>query len=97
YTCNSVASPGTCVPAEGGSDPRNECNDTGAASCGSTGVCNGAGACRLYQAGTVCDATPACNATNSAVVSQKVCNGNGSCVAGTAQDCKGFLCSSATC
>jgi hypothetical protein len=85
------------VPAEGGTDPRNECDDKGVTSCGTTGVCNGAGACRVYAAGQVCNPTPSCNATNTAVIPSYVCNGAGACVAGAPQDCKGFLCAAAAC
>jgi len=97
YTCASTASPGMCVPAAADTDPRNECDDMGVATCKTTGVCNGSGACRLYANGEICDSTPACNATNSVVVNNSQCNGNGACVPAMTQDCKGFLCSAATC
>jgi hypothetical protein len=61
--------------------------------CGFTGDCNGAGACRKYGASTVCSSAPACDGSNSSIVPQKVCSGSGSCVASTAQSCNGFLCS----
>jgi hypothetical protein len=91
-TCNG-ASPGTCVLAPDMTDPRDQCPTETAMSCGRTGTCNGSGACRYWGSTTVCDSTPACDAANGAIVSMKVCNGAGTCVAGATQSCNGFLCS----
>ena len=56
------AAPGTCKPVPAGAvDPAGQCRDQGAASCGTDGFCDGAGACQLYAAGTQC-APPACPA-----------------------------------
>jgi len=58
-TCQSCALPGsegTCTMVPDREDPLNQCNDTGAASCGTEGSCDGAGACRLYARGTTCRA-----------------------------------------
>src|SRR5262249_13745630 len=65
------------------------------ASCGTTGVCNGMGACRLYAASQVCDSTPSCDSNSNAVILSRVCNGTGACVSGTTQACTGSpVCSS---
>ena len=57
--CQSCVLPGSvglCRLADVGTDPRNECNDQGAANCGQDGLCDGAGACRKYPNGTGCGA-----------------------------------------
>jgi hypothetical protein len=58
-TCAAAGSLGTCTQAEVGTDPRDECPDETAATCGRDGVCDGAGACRKYAQGTIC-AAPSC-------------------------------------
>ena len=50
-TCAAQGSVGTCLPADVGTDPRNDCADQGIASCGTDGVCDGTGACRKYSLG----------------------------------------------
>ena len=97
YTCAAPANLGTCVAADLGTDPRNKCDDQGAASCGTDGNCNGLGACAYYSSGLVCDSTLMCNATNSAIVKSSVCSGLGACVPGELQDCNGYVCQNATC
>jgi MYXO-CTERM domain-containing protein len=39
---------GTCAGVTAGTDPGNECVDSGAAECGTNGFCNGFGACQTY-------------------------------------------------
>lgn len=49
---------GACLPViEGRADPTLACVDTLANSCGTTGRCDGAGACARYPAGTTCAAS----------------------------------------
>jgi cysteine-rich repeat protein len=83
---------GVCGNIGGGLDPDAECGDQGAASCGTNGFCNGAGACQLYAAGTPCSAASCSNGTLNKADS---CNGLGSCVAPTPdmQSCSPFACS----
>ena len=45
---------GVCAPIQTGTDPDNECIGQGAASCGTNGVCDGAGACQKHPSGTLC-------------------------------------------
>jgi WD40 repeat protein len=45
---------GQCAPVLSGTDPDGECADQGPESCGTSGVCNGAGACATYPDGTLC-------------------------------------------
>src|SRR4029079_19588805 len=48
-SCAVVGSLGTCTAVPGGKgDPGGRCPDQGAASCGSNGLCDGAGACQRY-------------------------------------------------
>jgi hypothetical protein len=95
-TCKG-GTPGVCLPANDGSNPRNACAMMSPGSCGTTGVCNGAGACRYHAAGQACDSTPGCDATASSLVTARTCNGMGDCVASTSQSCNGYRCASATC
>ena len=58
-TCRSCALPGSegaCTNVPERQDPLDQCPDTGAASCGTDGTCDGAGACRFYAKGTTCRA-----------------------------------------
>jgi hypothetical protein len=49
HTCG--ATPGKCTPVSaGGADPRGVCVDEGAATCGTNGLCDGAGACQHHPA-----------------------------------------------
>jgi hypothetical protein len=89
-TCSAAGSQGVCisVPA-GGADPTHTCTDQGAPSCGTDGTCNGSGACRKYKAGTQC--APA-KCASGAVTAASVCNGTGTCQAGTTTACPGIMC-----
>ena len=77
------------APAEVGTDPRNECDDQGIASCGSDGVCDGAGACRRYPAGVICK-QPSC--TGSTMTLAYRCDGAGACLPTSGQPCDPFVC-----
>src|SRR4029079_8453917 len=56
FTCKNPGSEGSCLPALPGTDPGDQCATEAAASCGTTGVCDGTGACARYSgnAGVVC-------------------------------------------
>ena len=82
---------GQCGPVAMGSDPDDDCADEGAQSCGDTGVCNGAGACTLYAAGTVC-AVPPCAAPDRQSIESE-CDGAGTCQPMGSQRCQeGYAC-----
>ncbi len=85
---------GTCGPVGNGLDPDSECTDAGQSSCGTDGVCNGAGACRLYAAGSACTA-----ASCAAGIETKVgsCNGLGVCQSGATAACAPFQCGPSSC
>jgi hypothetical protein len=96
-TCRSCALPGTvgtCTLAAPSSDPLDQCADQGANSCGTDGMCDGAGACRLYASGTTCG-SPTC--TGSTLTSAPQCNGAGACQPGTQSTCTPFACGTGAC
>jgi hypothetical protein len=98
--CKSCAVPGsagTCAPVPaGGPDPTASCTNAGAASCGTTGFCDGSGACDLYPAGTQC-AAPSCPVGNATQTLARTCDGAGTCRPATMQDCTPFACNGAAC
>ena len=97
-TCQTCASSGTsCTNVTAGQDPRGDCPDMGASTCGSNGTgCNGSGACNLYAANVKCDTTPTCKDTGS-MIPYSVCNGVGRCNPSSPVSCNGYLCQSNAC
>jgi hypothetical protein len=87
---------GVCGAIAAGTDPDAECADQGAASCGTNGVCNGAGACQKYVTGTSC--APA-SCSGGIATGASTCNGLGSCLSPPPVDCiaAGRTCSSGVC
>ena len=84
---------GTCGTVANGNDPDNECATQGAASCGTTGTCNGAGACAIYASGTACGAASCTKDTQLA----NTCNGAGSCLPSTSIPCAPYMCAGTVC
>ncbi len=85
---------GVCGHAAIGTDPRSDCADFGAATCGQNGLCDGNGACQKYASGTSCGATQC--AGN--LVKGQICNGLGSCsLDPNGVDCKPFVCATGAC
>ncbi|MBI3200834.1 MAG: hypothetical protein HYZ29_04755 [Myxococcales bacterium] len=82
---------GVCGVIANSTDPDSECTDQGALSCGTTGVCNGAGSCALYNSGTQCG-TPSCSSGSRTTYA---CNGGGACLS-TQTACAPYICASAT-
>ena len=70
--------PGICTATRDGTDPRNECSDEGAASCGTNGACDGNNRCAFYGAGTTCG-----------VAGEKRCSGAGRCLEASGASCDG--------
>lgn len=83
--CRSCAlpdTPGLCRPVAGGAqDPRGKCQDKGAASCQGTGLCDVAGDCAMYPAGTICQ-PGGCSDNGRDILPTRVCNGAGKCEEG---------------
>ncbi|HSZ82547.1 MAG TPA: hypothetical protein VLA14_09700 [Polyangia bacterium] len=96
--CVSCALPdrlGTCWPIDQGvADPRGVCGDQGAASCGSTGTCDGFGGCLKYAPETVCIAA-SCSGTRRNTPG--TCDGLGACRPQGVQNCSPFLCAAGAC
>jgi hypothetical protein len=85
---------GTCLPITGGTDPDSECTDQGVASCGTDGLCDGAGACRLYSSSTLCVAQSCSAGVQS---NARLCDGSGTCAAGTTTNCTPYICGATAC
>jgi hypothetical protein len=95
-SCALSASRGTCSNiAAGDPDILSRCSDQGAPSCGTDGRCDGRGACRLYDASTVC-AGASCPTGQSTQINQRTCNGLGVCQAATTQPCAPYVCNGST-
>jgi hypothetical protein len=93
-SCNQTGKEGMCLPVPAGKlDPRKVCVDQGATTCGRNGLCDGAGACALYPATTVC-AAASCN--NRYVRPERHCDGKGACATVTDVDCMPYRCNPTT-
>jgi hypothetical protein len=93
-TCDLAGSEGRCLAVPAGQDPRQDCSEEAVTTCGRDGTCNGAGACRRYQAGTECAAGRCMTATEYAA---STCDGNGMCVAGSSRSCAPNVCMGDSC
>ncbi|MDC3985232.1 hypothetical protein [Polyangium jinanense] len=84
---------GACGPVATGADPDSECAEQGASTCGTTGSCNGAGACAMHAQGTSCGAVCVGDAAQS-----NACNGTGTCTAaGASTNCAPYACVAGAC
>jgi hypothetical protein len=96
--CKSCALPssmGRCAPIPaGGGDARGQCVDHGAASCGTDGFCDGAGACRKYAVGTACAAE---HCESNVYTPGATCNTTGQCAAPATIGCAPYACNGARC
>lgn len=73
--CRGCALPGAegrCTIYRSATDPDAECAEQAPATCGTTGLCDGAGACARHPASTPCDDGMACTRGD-------VCDGAGAC------------------
>jgi hypothetical protein len=85
---------GVCGPIGAGADPDNECAAQAASTCGTTGTCNGAGACALWPSGTSCGAATC----QGSVIKAQICSGTGTCGLGAGgTDCAPYACSAGAC
>ncbi len=92
-TCAEKTSLGTCTSRLGGDPPRaaGGCTKSDVTSCGFDGMCDGAGACRRYPAGTTC--LPG-QCQGAAVIGARACDGQGLCKQGPAIVCAPYSCDS---
>lgn len=86
---------GLCGSVAEGADPRGDCEDDGAATCGHDGTCDGAGACRRYAVGTVCGGAPSC--AGAIQTNPDTCDASGACQAGGATACAPYVCGATQC
>jgi len=93
-TCALATALGTCSNVPSGTAPvvATQCVGTAATSCGLEGVCNGAGACRFWAAGTQC--VPG-SCTGSTLIPPRTCDGTGACRTVTSALCDPYQCASA--
>jgi hypothetical protein len=76
-SCNLPGAQGTCMPiAAGVPDPHAGCQDTGPASCGTSGLCDGARGCSRYDETTICMRGCAADGSEQTIVR---CDGLGMC------------------
>lgn len=96
--CNLSGKEGVCSPVAAGSAPtagHTDCGPDAQSTCKRDGKCDGAGACRNWALGTVCQAGT-CNSTTNVVTSDSTCDGNGSCKPGTMITCAPYVCKDTT-
>jgi len=98
-TCTASGSAaGSCHNVPGGlGDPRGMCANQGAASCGTNGLCNGAGNCARYDTSTEC--MTACNHDLlNTIVTHTFCDGAGMCAGLTIPElCLSLMCTDTAC
>src|ERR1051325_10160004 len=93
-TCNHPDNRGACVAVARGEAPAHAgCDKQPAASCGTTGLCDGAGGCQLYDDTTVCGEA-SCDRASNAFSPEARCDGPGACGAAASGgiSCAPFAC-----
>ena len=91
FTCVNPGSEGTCMPAFQGTDPGDRCPAESPTTCGTTGVCDGTGACERFSgnAGVVCAAESCVGYMRTTT---GTCDNAGTCSGATTQPCTPFTC-----
>lgn len=79
-SCGLAGSEGACSAHLEGSDPDDDCGEELPATCGTSGACDGAGACAVYGTDVSCDDGLACTADDA-------CDGAGTCRGDAPPDC----------
>ncbi len=92
--CNLPTSPGQCTMVPVGQNPRGECTQDLASTCGRDGTCDGNGGCRLWPDGTEC-ATATCSAGTASTA--RTCDGAGTCRAASSKACAPYACKGTAC
>lgn len=85
---------GTCGPIQVLLDSDNECTAQPASTCGTTGFCDGAGACQKHASGTICTLASCMGTTLNKA---DLCDGNGTCVDQGTQSCAPSMCANLAC
>jgi hypothetical protein len=94
HSCGLKGSEGACtlVPAGMPPTPATACATTDPSGCGADGTCDGAGACRIYVAGTVCSAV---SCSSAMLRSAATCDGKSRCQMPAFSTCGGYTCDTA--
>ncbi|HOX42028.1 MAG TPA: MYXO-CTERM sorting domain-containing protein [Myxococcota bacterium] len=92
--CNLPDREGLCTPVAADSDPDGDCPTQPADSCGTTGVCDGQGACAHWPAAQVC-APGRCE--GSTLLGPSQCDGQGACAPGAGTECAPGRCEGLAC
>jgi FG-GAP repeat len=100
YSCRAadkgVGDDGECGPVLAGRRTSSTtCEESPAASCGQTGVCDGAGRCAFHPSGTPCEAASC--ADSSTLRAARACDGRGACAAAQTKTCGHLSCIGASC
>jgi hypothetical protein len=91
---NTGQSDGRCSPVRSGEDPDNNCPTDPSSSCLDDGVCDGAGSCRKYPAGTPCGLAT-CDQNDRRPPSS--CDGQGQCIQSPPESCGLHRCFQGAC
>jgi hypothetical protein len=95
-SCAVSGNVGTCTAVGTIMDPAHVCTDQGATSCGTTGLCDGAGHCADYASGTAC-APAGCQASASILNAASTCDGAGNCTPVSTTSCTPYACAAGAC
>jgi hypothetical protein len=94
-SCNVTGKQGSCQPVVAGTDDAN-CSHDAAATCLHTGLCDGAGHCAYWAAGTQCSAQ-SCSSDRLSRYDPQYCPGNGqSCPLASPISCNAYKCDSSS-
>ncbi|HEY0715555.1 MAG TPA: PA14 domain-containing protein [Polyangia bacterium] len=93
-SCKLPGKLGICSDVENGADPEGECAEQAASTCGTDGTCDGLGACRRYQAGTICAGASCADGMET---SARTCDGKGVCGAPATRACAPYGCAGNAC
>jgi hypothetical protein len=77
-------------------DPAHVCIDQTAATCGTNGLCDGAGHCASYPVGTACGAA-SCQGSGTLLNPAPTCNAAHHCTTASATNCSPYVCAGAAC
>jgi hypothetical protein len=94
-SANTGQTTGTCAAVTAGVAHGSDCAVQAASTCGTTGKCDGAGACAKFAAATVC-AAMSCPTGGTTQTAASTCNGSGTCVAGATTGCGFYKCNAST-
>lgn len=95
--CRSCNGSGACYNTAQGEDNEGECPITASDSCGTTGVCAGNGACEYWPSGTFCGSQYCHPVQNWIQVDTSFCDGGGTCVPSSQNDCSPYVCENNIC